>query len=199
MSEIWVAVGLGNPGEKYEKTRHNAGARAISRLAEKLQVKMAAPKSRLRPGKPPASLGETTAEGARIVLARPTTFMNESGRAVASLLRWYKASSRNLVVVHDEIDLGEGALRVQSGRGSGGHRGVASIIGSLGTQDFYRVRIGVGRPQSSSAQDPAGYVLAPMTKEAAAQLAETEAKAAEAVLSLIREGLEPTMTRYNSR
>lgn len=199
MSELWLVVGLGNPGEKFDKTRHNAGARAVAGLAEELGARLSAPKPRLRPGKPAASVAEATHEGARLVLARPATFMNESGRAVASLLSWYKVAAQNLIVVHDEIDLAEGALRIQFGRGSGGHRGVNSIIKSIATQEFFRVRIGVGRPPPSSDQEPAGYVLEPMSKEAAARLGETEDQARQAVLSLMHDGLELTMTRFNSR
>lgn len=194
-----MAVGLGNPGDRYQNTRHNAGARAVARLAGDLGVKLTAPKSKLRPGKPAASVAEAATGGTRLVLARPTTFMNESGMSVASLLRWYKGSADNLIVVHDEIDLAQGALRIQFARGSGGHRGVASIIRSIGTQEFYRVRIGVGRPPPTSDQEPADYVLEPMSKDSAAELGETETKAAEAVLSLIKDGLELTMTRYHSR
>lgn len=199
MPETWLAVGLGNPGEKFANTRHNAGARAIERLAEELGVKMKAPKSRLRPGKPAASVAEAASRGQKIILARPSTFMNESGRAVASLLGWFKVDAENLIVVHDEIDLAEGALRVQFGRGSGGHRGVGSIIRAVSTQEFFRVRIGVGRPPALSEQDPADFVLEPMSKDAAGLLAEVESKAAEAVVCLVHDGLESTMSRFNSR
>lgn len=199
MSGVWLAAGLGNPGEKFENTRHNAGARAVARLADELGVRLSAPKSRLRPGKPAASVAQAMTDGGRLILARPGTFMNESGRAVASLLRWYKVASENLIVVHDEIDLPQGALRIQFRRGSGGHRGVNSIIRTAGTQDFYRIRIGVGRPPPGSHEEPADYVLEPMSKAAAGQLAETEARAARAVLSLVADGLELTMTRFNSR
>lgn len=196
---MWFALGLGNPGEKYANTRHNAGARAVAGLAVRLGTRLAPPRPRLRPGKPAAWMAEVTNEGERLVLARPTTFMNESGLAAASLLRWFKGDPEKLIVIHDEIDLAEGALRIQFARGSGGHRGVASIIKSVATQDFYRVRIGVGRPGPSSTQEPAGFVLEPMSKTASARLAEAEASAGEAVLSLIHEGLQLTMTRFNSR
>lgn len=150
----WLAVGLGNPGEKYRLTRHNAGARAVERLADDLGASLRPPKARLRPGKPPASVAEASTPDGKLIIARPSTFMNESGRAVGSLTRWFKVPAENLIVVHDDIDLASGALIVKKGGGSGGHNGINSIAKALGSTDFFRVRIGVGRPPSA-AQEPA--------------------------------------------
>jgi PTH1 family peptidyl-tRNA hydrolase len=185
---VWLAVGLGNPGKTYERTRHNAGARAAERLAERLGVK-------LRPSKAPALVGEGSIEGERVVVARPTTFMNESGRAVRALMESLKLDPSRLIVLHDDIDLQAGKLRLKRGGGDAGHHGLESIVSSLGTGDFFRVRIGVGRPEGP--QDPADWVLEPMSQTAAKELALAEAEAAEGALAIIREGLERAKSRFN--
>lgn len=167
-------------------------------LASRLGVKLKDPKAKLRPGKPPARVAQTSAGEAGLLLATPTTFMNESGRAVAGLVRWFKVPIENLIVLHDDIDLAEGILRIKTGGGSGGNRGINSITGSLATGDFFRVRIGVGRPLSPE-QAPADFVLEPMSKTALGVLADAEKRAAEAVLTIIKEGLEPAMARFNGR
>jgi PTH1 family peptidyl-tRNA hydrolase len=185
---VWLAVGLGNPGKTYERTRHNAGARAAERLAERLGVK-------LRPSKAPALVGEGSIEGERVVVARPTTFMNESGRAVRALMESLKLDPSRLIVLHDDIDLQAGKLRLKRGGGDAGHHGLESIVSSLGTGDFFRVRIGVGRPEGP--QDPADWVLEPVSQTAAKELALAEAEAAEGALAIIREGLERAKSRFN--
>jgi PTH1 family peptidyl-tRNA hydrolase len=186
--DVWLAVGLGNPGKTYERTRHNAGARAAERLAERLGVK-------LRPSKAPALVGEGSIEGERVVVARPTTFMNESGLAVRALMESLKLDPSRLIVLHDDIDLQAGRLRLKRGGGDAGHHGLESIVSSLGTGDFFRVRIGVGRPEGP--QDPADWVLEPMSQTAAKELALAEAEAAEGALAIIREGLERAKSRFN--
>ncbi|MGH2689878.1 MAG: aminoacyl-tRNA hydrolase [Actinomycetota bacterium] len=191
MDDLWVVVGLGNPGERYARTRHNAGARALARLAGELGV-------RLRAWKGQALVGEGRHDGKRLVLAVPATYMNESGRAVGALKRWYKVPPERIVVVHDEIDLPAGTLRLKIGGGSAGNRGVESVVENLGTKDFHRVRIGVGRPASSH-QDAADWVLEPMSSKAAEELEAVEARAAEAVLELVGSGPDRAMNRFNSR
>jgi PTH1 family peptidyl-tRNA hydrolase len=189
-SAAWLVVGLGNPGTRYAGTRHNAGSRALERLASRLGVK-------LRSSRALARTGDAHLEGQRLVLACPTTYMNESGRAVAALMRQKGIEPGRLIVVHDEIDLPAGALRVKFGGGTAGHHGVDSVVAALGTKDFYRIRIGVGRPMNPF-HDPSKFVLEPISKADAPVLVDVEARAAEAVLSLIRSGLEPTMNKFNS-
>ena len=189
-SAAWLVVGLGNPGTRYAGTRHNAGSRAVERLASRLGVK-------LRRSRTLARAGEVHVEGQRLVLACPTTYMNESGPAVAALVRQKGIEPGRLIVVHDEIDLPGGALRVKFGGGTAGHHGVDSVVAALGTKDFYRVRIGVGRPINPWLA-PSKFVLEPISRADAPVLVEGEARAAEAVLSLITEGLQPTMNKYNS-
>ena len=174
---IWMAAGLGNPGDRYSKTRHNAGARAVGRLAGDLGVK-------LRPARSKALVADTVTDGVRLVLACPQSFMNESGRPIAALLRFFKVEPENLIIVHDEIDLVTAKLKVKFGGGSAGHHGVESVVKALGTKDFHRVRIGVGRPLNPRV-DPADYVLEAMSKKSLEELAEAEERAAQAVLSII--------------
>jgi PTH1 family peptidyl-tRNA hydrolase len=189
-SAAWLVAGLGNPGSRYAGTRHNAGSRAVERLATRLGV-------RLRSSRTLARAGDGHVEGERVVLACPTTYMNESGRAVAALVRQKGIEPGRLIVVHDEIDLPAGALRVKFGGGTAGHHGVDSVVAALETKDFFRVRIGVGRP-ANPLQDPSKFVLEPISRADAPVLVDVEARAAEAVLSLIREGLQRTMNKYNS-
>jgi PTH1 family peptidyl-tRNA hydrolase len=188
--EIWLAAGLGNPGRRYERTRHNAGARAIERLAESLS-------SPLRRGRGRTLVAETKVDGSRLVLVRPTSYMNESGPAIAPVLAWFKVAPEHLIIVHDDIDLRWGTLRLKRGGGTAGNHGLGSIVAALGTPDFHRVRIGVGRPEGR--REAADWVLRPMGKEEADDLAGAEERAAEAVLAIIQEGLERAMNRFNTR
>lgn len=190
VKSAWLAVGLGNPGKRYERTRHNAGARAVEHLADRLGVK-------LRSTRAVALMGQGLVEEERLLLARPTTFMNESGRAVDMLSRMKAVPAERLVILHDEIDLPVGSLKMKRGGGSAGHHGIESVVRSLGTADFYRVRIGVGRP-ASALQEPADFLLEPMASRDAQLLALLEEKAGEAVLALIRLGLEEAMNRFNT-
>ena len=190
MDPAWLIVGLGNPGREYEQTRHNAGARAVERLARQLGTSLGRSKFR-------ALVGETRAGGVPVKLARPTTFMNDSGQAVAPLARWYKIDPDHLIVVHDEIDLPVGQLRLKKGGGTAGHHGLDSIAGSLGSKDFYRVRIGVGKPPNTG--ETINWVLDRLPKAAAESLGATEAEAGDAALAIIDEGLERAMNRFNTR
>ncbi len=145
-----MLIGLQNPGAEYVGTRHNIGADAVRILAEKIGADF-----RSGPKGIPVRVAEGLCGDVKIRLALPTTFMNESGQAVRPLIRYFEP--RQLLVAHDDIDLAAGTIRVHEGRGSGGHNGVQSIVDSLGSSDFWRLRIGVGRPPG--AQDPADYVL----------------------------------------
>lgn len=187
----WLAVGLGNPGTRYASTRHNAGARAIEALATHLGARFG--RSRHKAVTADVRVGDH-----KLVLARPTTYMNESGIAVQSLLSYLKIPADRLVVVHDDIDLGEGTLRLKLGGGTGGQHGIESVVATIKDRNFYRVRIGVGRPASPLA-DPGEFVLQPMSKAAASRLALAERDAAEAVLSIVQDGLERAMNRFNSK
>jgi peptidyl-tRNA hydrolase, PTH1 family len=186
----WLAVGLGNPGLRYQRSRHNAGRRAIERLAATLG-------SKLRSSRVPAEVAETKTDGIRLLLARPATYMNDSGRALAALVHYYRIHPEELIVVHDDVDLPVGVLRVKRGGGSAGHHGIDSITEALGTKDFFRIRVGVGRPVTDELVPP-DFLLHPMSRREATYLGEAESRAAEAVLALVHEGLERTMNRFNT-
>jgi PTH1 family peptidyl-tRNA hydrolase len=147
-----LVAGLWNPGSRYDSTRHNIGGDVVVGLARTDGATFRRAPQGIR-----ADVAQRHLGGARVVLAVPRTFMNESGQAVAPLLRYYTVDSGDLLVVHDDIDLEFGKMRVQTDRGAGGHNGIRSIIQSLGTRDFWRLRIGVGRPPERV--DPADYVL----------------------------------------
>ncbi len=152
-----LVVGLRNPGERYERTRHNLGGDTVATLAERHQVRFKkAPRIR-------AEIAELSLDGNRAVLARPFTFMNESGQAVAPLVRYFGIVLDRVLIVHDDIDLPFAKLRVQEGRGSGGNNGIASIIRSLSDEAFWRLKCGVGRPPGR--MDPAAFVLRRFAKK----------------------------------
>lgn len=186
----WVVVGLGNPGPAYASTRHNIGYLVTDTLAERMGGRWRSHRGSLavegRLGTPP---------GTRVVLGRARSYMNESGGPVRSLLAFYHASPEQLVVVHDEIDLPYGALRVKLGGGDNGHNGLRSLRGALGTGDYYRVRLGIGRP--AGRQDPADYVLSAFRPAERKELPVHIESAADAVESLVRVGLAETQSRYN--
>jgi PTH1 family peptidyl-tRNA hydrolase len=192
-SDIWVVAGLGNPGREYAGTRHNAGYLVVDELAQRSGVTLRQHKSgralaaEARIGDPP---------GTRAVLMRGHGYMNESGGPVAALLAYYRVTPERLVVVHDEIDLPYGDLRIKLGGGDNGHNGLRSIRQSLGSGAFYRVRFGVGRPPGR--QDPADYVLRPFGAEQRRELVGHTQRAADSVESLVGEGLQVTQNLFNS-
>ncbi len=149
-----LAVGLRNPGATYDRTRHNVGGDVVTVLAARHGASFKKARRFIR-----ADVAEIRVDGTKLLLAVPRTFMNESGQAVAPLMRYYDIAPDELIVVHDDIDLPFAKLRVQPDRGAGGNNGVASIIRSLGTRDFWRLKCGVGRPPGR--MDPADFVLRP--------------------------------------
>jgi PTH1 family peptidyl-tRNA hydrolase len=151
-SSATLIVGLRNPGSAYEQTRHNIGAVAVDRFLSDNDLSLKRGRQGIR-----ADVAETNVSGSRAVLAVPRTFMNESGQAVAPLLKYYGVDSDHLLVVHDDIDVPLGKIKVQHGGGHGGNNGVRSVMGSLGHKEFWRLKIGVGRPPSQI--DAADYVL----------------------------------------
>jgi PTH1 family peptidyl-tRNA hydrolase len=185
----WLLAGLGNPGTRYAKTRHNLGYRAVDDLARRSDARFR--KARFVP----ADVAEIAADGERVLLAKAHAYMNESGPAIASLLRKHRVDPANLVVVHDEIDLAFGALRVKFGGSTAGHNGVRSVAAAIRTPDFYRVRLGVGRPPGR--KDPADWVLEDVAKREEADVALLVEAGADAALSLVREGLSATQDRFN--
>lgn len=192
----WLVVGLGNPGEKYASTRHNVGEDAVRLLAERHGVT-------LKGGRHNALLAETRFAGPggveqRTALAFPITFMNESGRAVAALVRRFRIESpEQIIVIQDELDLPPGTLKVKAGGGLAGHNGLRSITQHLRTQDYLRVRIGVGKPDSSHVGKV--HVLSKIPKGQRDLFDTTIADAADAVELIIADGVDAAMQRYNTR
>lgn len=185
----WLIAGLGNPGPRYAKTRHNLGYRAVDELAERAGTRLR--KARFVP----ADVGELSESGERVLLAEAHAYMNEAGPALASLLRKHHVDPDHLIVVHDEIDLAFGALRVKFGGSTAGHNGLRSVAGALRTPDFSRVRLGVGRPPGR--KDPADWVLEDFAKREEPDVAILVEAGADAALSLVRDGLSLTQDRYN--
>ncbi len=189
-SAPWLVVGLGNPGPEYAATRHNAGYLVADELSTRLGGRFATHK-RAR-----ALVAEERLRGHRVVLAKPLTYMNESGGPVKGLLDFYKVPVEHLVLVHDELDLPFDTLRLKHGGGDNGHNGLKSVRRSTGTGDWYRVRVGIGRPPGR--QDPADFVLKPFAAAERTELPILVADAADAVELLVVEGLERAQNRFNS-
>ncbi len=186
--EVFLVVGLGNPGREYRENRHNVGFMAVDRLAKSLDTSLGRMQAK-------ALIGTATFAGNRLVLAKPQTYMNLSGQAVSGLLHFYKAPVENLIVVHDDIDLPFGWLRIRPAGGSAGQRGVASIIQQLGTQQFARIRIGIGRPPGQKAA--ADYVLQDFHEDEQDILENILDTAGNAVRTFMQDGLTKAMNLYN--
>ncbi len=181
-----LIVGLGNPGQRYQRTRHNLGFLIVDRLAAEHRIALAEGICR-------SVCGEGFCGESRIVLAKPQTFMNLSGEAVECLAR--NVSAEDVIVIHDDLDLPLGRIRIRARGGAGGHRGVLSIVERLGEAPFYRVRVGIGRPPAGV--DPVDYVLQPFDAGESEQLPALVERAAEAVTSLLRDGPARAMARFN--
>ena len=184
----WLVIGLGNPDDEYGGTRHNAGAMVVARLAERAGAKLKRSRNR-------AQVAEIRDGDERVVLARPTSYVNESGGPASLLARWYKTPLERIIVVHDEIDLAPGKLQLRRGGGTAGHNGLKDIVKALGRPDFLRVRLGVGRPPGR--QDPADYVLAPIPKRLSEDFGVLVERGADAALDLTRLPLERAQDRHN--
>lgn len=182
-------MGLGNPGKEYEKTRHNAGFHVVDLVAEAEGWKWDG-----KHGKTLLATGLVNNE--RVILAKPQTYMNQSGPAVAELVRWYKVDLAHLLVVCDDLDIGFARVRLRPRGNSGGHHGLESVIQALGTTMFPRLKVGIGRPAVNPMQT-VGYVLQQPHGKEKEMLEEAERVAAEAVRCFIREGLLEAMNRFN--
>ena len=188
-SDTWLIVGLGNPGREYEKTRHNAGFRAMDILAQKL-------------GCQPDKLKyqglycQATYQGKKLLLLKPQTFMNLSGRSVAPLAAFFKVPAKNIIVMFDDISLPPGRLRIRADGSAGGHNGIKSIIAELGNQDFPRVKIGVGG-KAHPDQDLADHVLSGFSAKEEKDLKSALERAADAALTIMDKGVAEAANRYN--
>ena len=182
-----LVVGLGNPGREHEQDRHNVGWMVMDELARRRDGRWRAKFS--------GQLAEVRLDGLRLALLKPETFMNESGRSVAAAARFFKVEPEALLVVHDDVDLEAGRLQARAGGGLAGHNGLRSLSQSLGTQDFLRLRLGVGRPGRGDRRSVADYVLSPF--ESLEDVGALVSRSADAVETLAREGVEETQQRFN--
>lgn len=182
-----LIAGLGNPGREHERDRHNAGWMAIDELARRIGATFKA--------KFDGRLSETRIIGARVALLKPETYMNESGRSIAAAARFFKTPPEHVLVVHDDVDLEVGRLQARLGGGLAGHNGLRSIAQALGTREFLRLRIGIGRPGRGDPRDVADYVLAPFEPHEDPEA--IVSRAADAAETILAEGLEDAQRRFN--
>ena len=183
-----LVIGLGNPGKKYERTRHNVGFLVIDQIASENGVKVKSKRCN-------ALVGEWSSRSEKVVLAKPQVYMNRSGETVRALIREFNASPQDIVLVYDDLDLPFGRIRVRSKGSAGGHRGVASVIESLAGAQFHRVRVGIGRPPEG--MDSADYVLEPFSAREVAELDSVVSRASQAVTCLLDDGSEKAMAQFN--
>lgn len=188
----WLVVGLGNPGAEYVRNRHNAGFLVADLLARRIGTKF----GRARRAATEVAEGFLRPGGPKIVIAKPTTYMNLLGTPTASLAAFYKIPPERIVAVHDELDLDFGTVRAKIGGGEGGHNGLRSMSKSLGTKDYARVRFGIGRPPGR--MDPADYVLSDFSASERKELDFLVDRAADMVESVVEYGVEPTQNRYHA-
>lgn len=190
MTDTWLVVGLGNPGPTYAFTRHNIGARVIEALAKNAGASLNKHK------RAAALVSEIRLNGKHVVIAMPTSFMNESGGPTKALATFYKVEPQNIIVLHDELDIDLGVIRVKFGGGDNGHNGLKSIRKSFDTGDWYRIRLGIGRPPGQ--QEPADFVLKNFSSSEKAEVSDLIDRGAEAVEHLVSSSLEETQNRFNS-
>ncbi len=190
--DVTLIVGLGNPGENHARNRHNIGFMCIDHLARSNGIRLNRKEGQARTGS-----GEVA--GKQVILIQPQTFVNRSGQAVSHLVRKYQVTSDRLIVIHDDLDLPPGKIRIRQGGSSAGHRGVMSITDSLGGRDFTRIRVGIGRPDTTEDKDAevVDYVLGDLTPEEEKTLEEVLPGVSEIINSLLTEGSETTMNRFN--
>jgi PTH1 family peptidyl-tRNA hydrolase len=187
-TSAFLIIGLGNPGREFKESRHNIGFMIVDRIAEMMEIRLKKVQSK-------AIISTMKIDGKPIILVKPHTFMNQSGNAVASLAKYYKVSVENILIIHDDIDLPLGTIRIRKDGGSAGQKGVASIIERLGTESFPRMRLGVGRPAGK--KQAATYVLEKFLPQEKDILEITMKKGVEAVKLFIEKGIEAAMTHFN--
>jgi len=189
-----MIVGLGNPGPEYAHSRHNVGFQVVDLLAERHNLKFDRfqKRARLAIGRVPTPLGSEQ----RVLVAKPITYMNASGEAVAPLAAFYRITPADIMVVFDDLDLPIGRIRLRPGGGSGGQKGMQSIIRQLGSEAFPRVRVGIGRPPGQ--MDPAAYVLRPFSPDQEAEMTFVRIRAVEALEAWLAAGIEAAMNQFNS-
>lgn len=185
-----LVAGLGNPGSEYASTKHNIGYLTVDEIGKRVGIDLKRKKFK-------GAYGEGTFDNEKLILLKPETYMNRSGESVSSAASFYNIQPENIIVVHDELDLPTGTVRIKAGGGSAGHKGIISIIGELGSGDFTRIRIGIGKPARKSGT--VSHVLSKFGKEEDKLVHESVSRAADAVLEIVRHGLEQAMNKFNVR
>lgn len=188
MTDPYLIIGLGNPGREYKDTRHNFGFMLIDHLAERIGARGMKVQSK-------AIVTSGLFEATKLILAKPQTYMNLSGHSVQGLLHFYKIPHSHLIVAHDDLDLPYGTIRIRPTGGPGGQRGMANTIELLGTKDFPRLRLGIGRPPGR--MDPKDYVLQDFSKDELKLMPELLTRASDAALEFVKNGLNAAMNKYN--
>jgi len=188
LEEVFIVVGLGNPGPRYDNTRHNVGFDTIDMLSCKYGIKVSKLKHK-------ALIGDGKIEGKKVILVKPQTFMNLSGESVRDILDWYKIPIKNLIIIYDDIDLEPGKIRVRPKGSSGTHNGMRSVIYQIQSEDFPRIRIGIGK--APEGWDLADYVLSKFNADDRKVISESICKAADAVVTIIKSGVETAMNKFN--
>lgn len=194
--DTWLVVGLGNPGPRFAGNRHNVGAMVVAEMAQQAGEKLRSHRSRAIVAETRLGTEPGAVPGPKAVLATPLTYMNESGGPVAGLVRYFRVALERVVVVHDELDIPFGQVRLKRGGGEGGHNGLRSVTTSLGSKDYLRVRIGIGRPPGR--MDPAAFVLKDFSGGERKELPFLVADGADAVEDLVLLGLEATQQRFHA-
>ena len=189
----WLVAGLGNPGDQYAATRHNVGQMVIDQLVKRHSIKLASHKSRTHIAAYKLGVG---IDAHQIILAKSHSYMNETGGPIKALANFYSVEPEKIIALHDELDIGFAAIRTKLGGGDNGHNGLKSMTSAFDTPDYYRVRLGIGRPMGQ--QDPADFVLKQFSKEEKKELDEFIERGADVVEFLIEQGLELTQGKFNS-
>ncbi len=185
---MYLIVGLGNPEDEYSKTRHNMGFNTINKLAEKYNIEVKQKKFQ-------ALFGSGIINGEKVILLKPQTYMNLSGNSVKEVIDFFKIDLKNLIIIYDDMDIEPGKIKVRKKGSAGGHNGIKSIIQQLGTEEFGRIRIGIGRPEHKG--DEINYVIGAIPEEDNIKLKEGIEKARDAVIELLKNGIDSSMNKFN--
>lgn len=192
VNNTWLVVGLGNPGDKYSSTRHNIGFMVADELANRFKGKFSSHKYRALVSEVRLGVGS---EAPKLIIVKPSTYMNDSGNAVAPLAKYFNTAPQQIIAIHDELDIPFNAIRVKLGGGDNGHNGLKSLTQSLSTPDYFRIRVGIGRP--TTPQDTADYVLDNFSKAERSVVPDLALRACDAIESLVTKGLEITQQNFN--
>lgn len=185
---MYLIIGLGNPEEEYSRTRHNMGFDTINKLAEKYGIKV-------NKNKFNSLYGSGEIEGEKVILLKPQTYMNLSGTAIREVMNFYKLSSKDIIVIYDDLDIEPGTIKIRKKGGPGTHNGMKSVVHEIGTEDFARIRVGIGMPQYKN--DLLNFILTKIPEEEYKVLENAIQKAAEAIGEIIKKGIDSAMNQYN--